>query len=471
MQRREFLELTGSALVAPALQQTAQLPEPPRLDGSLAYDGVSLQAAATDGGGFTQRLPRVVLKPGSVDDMARMVSYANHHRLTVAMRGRGHSVYGQSLAPRGIVIDSRSLGAVRMVGKTLEAEAGASLGDAARTALDAGFALPVMSPCTMLSVGGFLSVGGESLGTRRHGAFVDQVAELDVVTGTGQLVTCSATQEPDLFDLVLAGMGQCGIIVRARLWVLPAPAQTATRTLTYSSLESFVHEQMRLATDLRIDHVSGQILPGPGGSWRFLTTVTTLGVEGPAPDPADWLQEYSPRHLSDLTRSPYRSYLLGAEPPSAAAARDGDPAPQVLHPQPSLAVWLPARAGHELIRILLATPRATAGVTSMLCRALPTGVFHRPLFRVPEEATMLAFWLRRAVVPGQGSSLEFQLDANARFLERALALGAKRYPPYGGAASPADWRKHYGENLYRQLGAAKRRYDPRNVLTPGVRIF
>jgi cytokinin dehydrogenase len=391
------------------------------------------------------------------------------------MRGGGHSVYGQSLAERGIVIDSRPLGKARMAGRTIEVEAGASLLQLARTAHAADSSLPVMSPCTMLSVGGFLSVGGESLGTRRHGAFVDQVAELDVVTGGGRLITCSAEREPELFSMMLAGMGQCGIIVRARLWVLPAPSQVATVTLTYESLEQFLHDQIRLATDLRFDHVSGQILPGPGGSWRCVTTVATLGQKARAPDPGQWLKEYSADQISDLSRLSYRDYIL-------PGAKSGDPAPDSSPPhaepapphrpaaQPSLAVWLPAKAGHELIRVLLATPRLTAGVTSILCRALPTGVFHRPLFRVPAEETMFAFWLGRAVGE-HGPTLESQLDANQTFLDGALALGARRYPPYGGPAKPAQWRQHYGVDLYRRFAAAKRRYDPQRVLTPGAEMF
>jgi len=40
---------------------------------------------------------------------------------------------------------------------------------------------------------------------------------LDVVTGDGRLVTCSQQRESELFNMVIAGLGQCGIIVRARI--------------------------------------------------------------------------------------------------------------------------------------------------------------------------------------------------------------------------------------------------------------
>ena len=56
-------------------------------------------------------------------------------------------------------------------------------------------------------------------------------------------------------------------------------------------------------------------------------------------------------------------------------------------------------------------------------------------------------------------------------LERCLAMGAKRYPPYSGVMSPAGWERHYGEDLYRRFAMAKKRFDPRGILTPGPNLF
>jgi FAD/FMN-containing dehydrogenase len=60
------------------------------------------------------RVPAAVLRPRSVQDIVAMVRYANQHRLKVAIRGDGHSRYGQTQAEAGVVIDSRSLNAVRV---------------------------------------------------------------------------------------------------------------------------------------------------------------------------------------------------------------------------------------------------------------------------------------------------------------------------------------------------------------------
>jgi FAD/FMN-containing dehydrogenase len=167
---------------------------------------------------------------------------------------------GQSLVEGGIVIDRRTLSAVGNVSNdTIDVQPGASLERVLLTALNGGCALPVMTSCVMLSIGGFLSAGGQTRGSQRYGAFVDQVIELDVVTGEGRLVTRSESQERGLFDMVLAGMGQCCIIVRARLKVAPAPQQIAARTLTYTSVDKFLADQRQIASEARFDVIEGAL--------------------------------------------------------------------------------------------------------------------------------------------------------------------------------------------------------------------
>jgi hypothetical protein len=51
-------------------------------------------------------------------------------------------------------------------------------------------------------------VGGQ---TFRHGPQIISVLQLEVVTGKGEIVTCSASKQPELFFAVLCGLGQFGI--------------------------------------------------------------------------------------------------------------------------------------------------------------------------------------------------------------------------------------------------------------------
>jgi FAD/FMN-containing dehydrogenase len=470
----------GMAAPRELLAPQALLADLPALDGSLAYSDAALDLMARDQGGMIRRRPRAILHPGSIDDVVRIVQYANRQRLPVVMRGRAHSRYGQSLTDGGIVIDSRSLANVRGISNgTIDIEAGASLATLVSEAFAAGFALPVMTDCTMLSVGGFLSVGGQAAGSQRFGSFVDQAAELDVVTGDGRLVTCSETRERELFEMTLAGQGQCALIVRARLRLVPAPAHVTLRTLSYDAVEPFLADQERFVSDNRLHVLSGGIGRN-GEAWEYRTSIGLFGAAGEDSDPLA-VAGSSRARVSEPVQRQYPAYFLGdasrsrvvpGEPAgtSAPAARAARPS-RTLVASPSLAVWLPAKAAGPLLADLLSSREHTDGIIFIECTGHATAPFRRPLFRVPAEERMFAVWLLRSAYAESGSPLDAQLAANAAFLNRAIAAGAKRYPPYGGVVTPADWRVHYGDALYRRLADAKRTYDARAVLTPGPNIF
>ena len=226
---------------------------------------------ATDIGGNFHRLPVAVLRPRSVEDVPKVVHFANKNGVRIAMRGQGHSQYGQTLVQDGIVIDSSTLNAVRLKDeRTVDAQAGASWGEVTHLTLAQGLTPPAMGDTMTLSVGGILSAGGVSNSSHLFGGVVDNVEELDVVTGAGDLLRCSAQRNKGLFELALAGMGQCGLIVGARLRLAPAPRWVVRRDLEYDDLTTFLSDHRTLAIQAPVEHLGGYVLPREGGpGWRF----------------------------------------------------------------------------------------------------------------------------------------------------------------------------------------------------------
>ena len=100
----------------------------------------------------------------------------------------------------------------------LDAQPGALWGAVAESALAQLRTPPVLPDAMMLTVGGTLSVGGMGETSYRLGAQVDHALELDVVTGAGEFVTCSHEQSGELFNMVLAGLGQCGLHSPSATW-------------------------------------------------------------------------------------------------------------------------------------------------------------------------------------------------------------------------------------------------------------
>ena len=84
-----------------------------KLDGSLLLDEAHREQMATDFGAIFHRVPAAVLQPRSPEDLVKIVRFANTHGVKVAMRGQGHSQYGQTLVEGGIVIDMSPMNAIR----------------------------------------------------------------------------------------------------------------------------------------------------------------------------------------------------------------------------------------------------------------------------------------------------------------------------------------------------------------------
>ncbi|KAJ1278566.1 hypothetical protein BS78_04G089300 [Paspalum vaginatum] len=138
--------------------------------------------------------------------------------------------------------------------------------DVLRAALAHGLAPRVWTDYIRLTVGGTLSnagIGGQAF---RHGPQIANVDELDVVTGTGDMVTCSKDTNSDLFFGALGGLGQFGVITRARIRLERAPKRVRWVRLAYTDVVTFTKDQEFLISNqagdgevVAFDYVEGQV--------------------------------------------------------------------------------------------------------------------------------------------------------------------------------------------------------------------
>lgn len=171
--------------------------------------------------------PLAVLHPASVEDVARLLRAASRSpTLTVAARGNGHSINGQAMAERGVVVEMGAMDGRMVVGHHLayvDVGGGVLWEDLLKFCIGFGLAPRSWTDYLGLTVGGTLSNAGVSGQAFRHGPQSSNVSELQVVTGKGDTLICSEAENSDLFFAVLGGLGQFGIITRARVLLQPAP--------------------------------------------------------------------------------------------------------------------------------------------------------------------------------------------------------------------------------------------------------
>src|SRR6478672_5049360 len=257
---------------------------PPPLDGELRFDKVTRNGRADDFGHIVHHMPEGVLLPGSADDVATTIQWTAQRGCKFAPQGQRHSTFGRSQVPSGIVADMstlRHIGAVES--DRVVVEAGAKWSDVLRATLAQGKTPPVLTEYLELSVGGTLIVGGVGGTTSAFGVQSDTVIDMEVVTGEGKKVTCSASNTADLFDAVRAGLGQAGVITKATLKLVAAPESVRRYLLVYPDLATMLRDERLLSADNRFDSVQGAIVAAPGGGLAFRLDATK-NFSGDPPD-------------------------------------------------------------------------------------------------------------------------------------------------------------------------------------------
>ena len=441
----------------------------PSIEGMLIVEGPVLTDFAHDQGRHVERRPLAVLKPASVRDIQAMVEYANRHQLKIAMRGRGHSHFGQSLVEGGIVIDSTTLIQVKMAGADrVDAEPGATWGEVNETTLSAG-RTPAVMPDTMetVTVGGTLNVGGLGETSHHFGAIVDNVEEVDVVTGDGRLVTCSSAHESELFEMALAGLGQCGLIVRARLKLVPAPSHVVRQELVYDNLDAFIADSSRLVLDRRFDYQRMATAPKHVAAGRFTMILSKACGAEQNVDLKALLAGLEFRSAAPPARVSYRDYLW------RNGQRDRDM--YLKMPDPTLrraptTLFVPASRVREFAAKNLPSLADSAPALSFGMWPVNVRRCTRPLLKLPREEVAFGFWIFRNATAGTPGYAEL-LDSNRALFEQARDCGGKSYTPYGPAKASKDWPEHYEPQTWTRLTNAKKKFDPNGVLTPGPNIF
>lgn len=441
----------------------------PKLDGALLLDETSRNALATDGGQYFHRVPLAVLRPLSNEDIVKTVQFANAHKLKVAVRGQGHSQYGQTLVEGGIVIDSSTLNAVKMPAPgTVDTQAGATWNHVTRVTLAKGLTPPAMGNTMTLSVGGILSVGGWSNSSHLYGSVADTVQELDVVTGDGRLGTCSRQRDAELFDMVLAGMGQCALIVGARIRLVSAPGFVTRRNLVYDDLKAALADGKQLTARGTCEHLSCTAIRERDGAWSFAIEV---GKFHDSSSPVAWdvlTAGLKFKSASTPTTASYADYLQreAASNATIREARKKNPVHAAF-----LTMFIPASAADDFLARILATPQETAGAFRIAPVMFDTRKFGRPMFKLPGEDITLVLWMFRTVRKGDVAGYTALMETNRAMLERMRAAGGKAYPPQVPYSSRAEWEEHYGPDTWRRLLTAKKTYDPNGILTPGPGMF
>ncbi len=172
----------------------------------------------TNWAGNQHALATRVARPGSTDEIAALVTRARAAGSTVRAVGAGHSFTGAA-ATDGVRVElsaDAELVAVNVPARSVTVRAGMPLHQLNPVLHSVGLGLPNLGDIDRQTVAGAISTGTHGTGGR-IGGLATFVTGLELVTGTGEVVRCSARQHPEVFAAARIGVGALGVITEIEL--------------------------------------------------------------------------------------------------------------------------------------------------------------------------------------------------------------------------------------------------------------
>lgn len=172
--------------------------------------------------GLATTSPTEVRAPHNVDDVVAAVLHARDAGTSVKMPGTGHSFTGIA-APEGILLEPAGLAGLIEINAeqlTATAYAGTPLHVLNSALASRGFSLHNMGDIAEQTI-----AGATSTGTHGTGGVVAslsaQIAGLEIVTGTGEVLWADQDRNPDIFAVARLGLGALGILTKISFKIEP----------------------------------------------------------------------------------------------------------------------------------------------------------------------------------------------------------------------------------------------------------
>ena len=408
--------------------------------------------------GLIDKQPALIARCLNTADVAQVVDTARDAGLELSVRGGGHNVAGKAVTEGGLMLD---LGLMKGIHtdpdrRVVRAQAGVTIRELDRTTGKFGLAVP-SGTISSTGIAGLTLGGGHGWLMGRYGLSVDNLRSAEVVLASGEILTASETENPDLFWAIRGGGGNFGVVTSFEFQAHPLTSVSSGPLL--HTLDA-AHELLSFYRDFSAalpDALSIQaaFLHAPDGSGAKLCAISSCHCGADA--------EQAEVDLAPLRQfgSPVADMLQRVPYPVANTGADW------LFDRGTLNYWKSAFLTELSDAAIAILTDAFQRAPTELCVLVIEG-FHGAATRI--DPTAMAYPHRQS---GHNLLLISQWTdpadtdeciawARTTFETLKPHIADRAYTNYLPADEHDQVRRAYGVN-YERLVDAKRRYDPKNL--------
>ncbi len=173
--------------------------------------------------GSVKSVPRQVVRPSNIDELARLVREYGRDGRHVRVVGAGHS-FTPLVQSDDVMVSLNEMQGVESVDTTAGRATvlgGTRLKKLGDTLFEHGMAQENLGDIDVQSISGAIGTGTHGTGVR-FGTLSTQVEGFTLVTASGEVLECSPERNPDIYKAAQVSLGTLGIIAKVTLRVVPA---------------------------------------------------------------------------------------------------------------------------------------------------------------------------------------------------------------------------------------------------------
>lgn len=419
-------------------------------------------------------LPDVVIKPGSTEEVAKILRLANEKRVPVTPRGGGTGLSGGCVAVCGGILLS-----LERMNKILEideencvavVEAGVVLADLYKAVEARGLCYPIYPGEESASVGGNVATNAGGMMAVKYGVTRHYVLGLEAVLPTGEIIESGGKYVKvstgyDLTQLLVGSEGTLAVATKVILKLLPRPKASATLFVPFKDLKAGI-----------------RVVPSILKSWVIPVTIEFLEKVG-----LNAMENYTGKKvpISKRVRDEAEAFLIivieGKS--SEEALKDAELISDICMKHGAIDVFVPSteKAGRELLELREKAFYAAreAGATDLVDVVVPRCEIPKFVEQMHEISVKYATVITGAGHAGDGNIhlalFEQDVDKLSTILKEIYMVGKR----LGGTISAehgigSEKRRFLLEmedkakiELMKRI---KKAFDPNNILNPG-KIF